>query len=359
MKHEAVGKIRAQVAAWRHGNPGRGLKIIAVAGAQGKTTTALYLGEILQEAGHTVMTMTSAGCRYNGTPLPDRYDQTADALHRCLAGARKQSAQYVVMEVSDALAAAQVLPTLAITMSIITNDSPSARVLLDQAVDYTVVPSGFDMAGLAVAPHQAISFGEDAAADAQIVEVKEYRKGTEIDMIIDHQTKLTVSTYLIGKANAFNVAAAVSAAYVLTAPTSVFEEGVARLETVAGNYEYLPVPEISYDVAVDRAYTPTSVEMVLTTANALKKRRLLVIADASIPSDLYETVKRLGDRVMVVGTGPEFPGVEQLTDLQSALDLMRRGAKKDDIVLLIGREVGALQPDGRSYAHRLVEASHE
>lgn len=359
MEHEVVGKMRARVAAWRHGNPGRGLKIIAVAGMHGKTTTALLLGEMLEEAGSSVVTMTSLGCKRGGTRMPGRYDHSADSVHRCLAQAKKENVQYVVMEVSDALVATQVLPTLLITMSVVTNDSPSAQALLNQTVDYTVVPSGFDVAGLSVAPHQAISFGEDIASEAQITGVKEYRKGTEIDMIIDHQTKLTVSTYLIGKANALNVAAAVSAAYVLAADTQSFEEGVARLETVPGNYDYLPMPDVNYDVVVDRANSRSSLELVLSTARALKKRRLLVIADASVTSELYDDLKRLSDRVTIVGNAPELPGVDQAADPRSAFDLMRRGAKKDDLILFVGREVGGLQPDGRTKAHEMLGVTGE
>lgn len=360
MKHEVVGNVQAKLARWRYGNPGRGLKIIAVAGGEGKTTTALFIGELLQEAGHSVMTMTSLGCSRNGVAVTGvAYDHSADALQRCLANAKKHGVRYVVLEISDALVATQVLPTLLITMSVVTNDSPSAQALLNQAVDYTVVPDGFNIAGLTVAPHQAISFGEDMAAEAQIVSVKEYRKGTEIDMIIDHQTKLTVATHLIGKANALNVAAAVSAVYVLAADTQSFEEGVARLETVPGNYEYLPMSDAAYDVVVDRAMTQTSIGLVLATARTLKKRRLLVIADATVGSELYDDLKRLSDRAMIIGNVPELPGLEQASDPRSAFDLMRRGAKKDDLILLLGGDVGAIGPDGNTKAHAMFEVTGE
>jgi UDP-N-acetylmuramoyl-L-alanyl-D-glutamate--2,6-diaminopimelate ligase len=359
MEHEVVGKLRARVAAWRHGNPSRTLKIIAVAGAHGKTTTTLLLGEMLQEAGHSVMTLTGHGCLHNGQLISRRYDTSADTLQHCLATAKKKDVGYVIVEVTDALVATHVLPTLLITMSVVTSDSTAARSLLEQPVDYTVVPSGFDVVGLSVEPHQAISFGEDGTSEAQIAKVTERRKGTEIDLVIDHQTKLSVATYLVGKANVLNVAAAISAAYVLAADTNAFEEGIARLELVRGNFEYLQAGDVPYLVAVDGAASERSVELVLGSANAFKKRRLLVVADASVPTETYPTIKRLSDRAAVVGTAPELPGLEQASSMQAALDLITRAAKKDDLVLLIGREFAALGADDLTAAHHMFEAKSE
>jgi UDP-N-acetylmuramyl tripeptide synthase len=359
MEHEVVGKLRARAAAWRYKNPARSLKLIAVAGAYGKTTTIMLLGEMLQEAGYSVMTLTNHGCLHNGQPIARHYDTSADALQHCLSVARKKEIDYVIIEVNEALIATHVLPTLLLTMSIVTGDAPSSQALLSEPVDYAVVPSGFDVAGLRVAPHQAISFGDSDLAEAQIANITERRMGTEVDMVIDHQTKLSVATYLVGKANALNVAAAVSAAYVLAADTSTFEEGVARLERVAGNYDYIPAADLPYSVAVDAASSEQSLGLVLASAAKLKKRRLLVVVDSSVSTEHYPMIKQLADRVITVGESAELPGVEQVADMKSALDLAKRGAKKDDLLLLLGREFAALQPDGTTLAHHMVEAPGE
>ncbi len=358
MDHEAVGKLRARVAAWRHGNPSRGLKVIAVAGASGKTTTVLLIGEILQEAGHVVVTLTSHGCFHNGQLITNHYDTSSSAVQHCLAVAKKKSVDYVVMEVSDALVATHALPTLLITMSVVTNESPTATALLNQPVDYTVVPSGFDVAGLAVAPHQAISFGESESSEAQVTTVNERRKGTEIDLVIDHQTKVSVATYLVGRANAMNVAAAVASAYVLATDRSVFEEGIARLEQVVGNYDYIPTDQ-PFEVVVDGATSERSVELVVTSAAKLKKRRLLVAADASISSEQYPTLKRLSDRLTVVGDNLAFPGAERADTLQAAYELMKRSAKKDDTILLLGSQYAERNEGDTTVAHLLVKGSGE
>lgn len=358
MRQDLIGGPKAKLVAWRYGNPARGLRIIAVAGAAGKSTVALLLSEIFQEAGSSVTALTSHGSFHNGKELGgDAYDSSIEALQQQLTKAKKHKAYYVIVEVTDSLVATHGLETMPIEMSIITGDSATAQALLQQPVNSTVIPVGFDIDGQKVAPHQAISFGSDEPAEARITAITERRKGTEIEMTIDHQIKIELATYLIGQANALNVAAAVSAAYVLAVNTNDFQEGVARLEKVSGNYEYVQPDDELYEVVVDTATAATSVELVLGSAKKLKKRRLLIVADGSISSELYPLLTQYADRVVAVGDGQELPGVELVDSLQTGIDVTLRGAKKDDVVLLLGKEFGARQPDGTTKAYQMVRGA--
>jgi UDP-N-acetylmuramoyl-L-alanyl-D-glutamate--2,6-diaminopimelate ligase len=357
METELVGKLKARLAAYRYRNPAKAVKLVAVAGPSGKTTTALLLSEILQEAGNSVLTLTNHGCYLNGEMQKLHYDTSPGAVQRSLALAKRKQVNYVVLEVTDAFVATHVLPTLTLEMSIITGDSPSAQTLLNQPVNYTVVPSGFDVAGLSVAPHQAISFGNDEAAEACIRSTTLRRKGTEVEVLIDHQTKCDVATFLVGKANVRNVAAAISAAYVLAIDLSTLEEGIARLERVTGNFEYLSSGsnEQAYQVVVDAALSPESLELVLSSAAQLKKRRLLVAVDGPLPVGHEKALKHYADRMIVVNNTLEIAGLESAASLQEAFDLVRRGAKKDDLVLLVGKEYAGLEPDGGTKAQRMMD----
>ena len=51
---------RTKMVSLRYGNPARGLRIIAVTGTNGKTTTACYINEILKEAGFKTALFTTA-----------------------------------------------------------------------------------------------------------------------------------------------------------------------------------------------------------------------------------------------------------------------------------------------------------
>ena len=354
MKQNALGEMKARTMAWRYGHPARGLKVIGVAGSKGKTTTALLLNELLLESGAKVAVFTNQISLLDGKKLTGAYDTSAEALQQQLQAVKKKGAYYVIIEITEALLKTHTLPTLPIEMSIITSESESASALLEHPANSSVIPTGFNTEGIRVAPHQLISFGTDEGSEAHIIRVAERRKGTEVDLVIDHQTKIAVATYLVGQANALNVAAAASAAYVLAIGTEHFEEGVARLESVAGNYEYLTLENAVYDAVVDGAYTLASVELILGSAKKLAKRRLLVVADSTVSDEVYPAVSQIADRLIVVGSGPELPGVEMVATLQEATGIAMRAAKKDDLLLLIGKEVAAMQPIGVTYAQKLI-----
>jgi len=244
-------KLTAKAAAARYRNPSKSLRVIAVVGPYGKTTTSLLLAELLMESGNSVLVLTNKGSKLNGEPLNTRFEPTARSIQRLLALGRKKSVDFVIIEVDQTVVDSHVLESIVLEMVVLesivlemvvaTAESDVARAMLERPMAYSVVPSAFTAEARDVAPHQAISFGTDELADARIGKVKLFRKGTEIELVIDHQTTLQLATHLIGHANAYNVAAAVAAAYVLAAKIESFVDGVARLEEVPGNYEYLPL----------------------------------------------------------------------------------------------------------------------
>ena len=354
MKRDFTAQLRAKTAALRHGHPSRALRIIMVAGEYGASTTALLLGELLDEARWPTMVLTPLTSHMAGKPYKQGYDGSAAALQKQLAKARKHGMRAVIVVLTDTLAHEHILETLSIDMSIITSLSPEAETLLAHQVDYMVVPSDFDMEQASVPAHQAISYGENVLADAKIQSIKLFKKGTEIELVVDHQTTLQLATFLVGKANVRNVAAAVAAAYVLGIDTDLFEEGIARLEGVSGNYVPIPTDK-PYDVAVDSARHHVSYELVLETAKALAKRRLIVACDETVDKQGRRYAKEIANRVVVVGTDKdEVGGVTAAENAQSAALVALRSAKKDDSVLLLGTSYGATQ-DGTTVAQSIVE----
>lgn len=346
MKQDVVGEIKARITAWRHGNPAKDVKIIAVAGPHGKTTTALFLGEILQEAGINTLVLTN---RTNST-----YDQSVETLQAELQKAKKDGVFYVVIEITETLLKTCNLTILPIELSIITGDSLSARGLLEHPASSSVVPAGLDIDDIKVAPHQIISFGVEQDAEALVTNVTERRKGTELEMVIDHQTRIELATYLVGHANAMNLAAAVSAAYVLAVDTVAFQEGAARLERIPGNYDYIEREDLPYDIVVDGANTAEALERVLTSAKNLKKRRLLVVLDDSVSEQLYADAVKLADRVFVASEGLEVANIEKANNIQAAVDLAKRAAKKSDTLLLLGCEFSKTDDAIRTVAHQMI-----
>lgn len=320
---------RAKLINARYGNPTGVVRIIAVTGAYGKTTTACLVEALLKESGRSVITFLN--------DLRDKEDAAA-WLPRELKKAKQNGVDFCILEITPDLMASGALIGLSFDTVVVTSQSAEADTLLEQAVNYAVVPDDYQGAMLAIAEHQIISFGEQDAAEAKIDETTLYRKGTEVKLTIDHHTSLTVATHLVGKANAFNVAAAIATAYVLGVALDTVEEGIAQLEEVEGNYLSIP-GDRPYSMVIDGASIDKSVELVVQSASELKKRRLIVaLEEKGISEAALKAVKKTADRLILVGQAKApMLGVEVVTSAEEAWLIAQRAAKKDDTLLLMGR----------------------
>lgn len=359
MKQDVFGKVRARKAALRHKHPSRSLNLIVVAGDYGVRTTALYLGELLAECGTTTAVFTDDVSHIAGTPYDHAYDVSADAVQRALSKAKKQ-ADTVVLGITPALLRTHALETLRCTMTILTSDGEAAETVSRLPIRQAVVASTIDTTALQLSPHQVITYGEDATAEASIKHVTLYRKGTEVDVTIDHQTNLKLSTHLLGIANAHCVAAAAAAGYLLGLNLHQFEEGIARLEAVTGNFDPLhtKAPVTAY---VDSAPSDRSVVLAHQSARQLAKRRLLVACDGTISPDSIDMLESEVDRLTVVG-GHDAPHRYGADSLESAIHTTLRAAKKDDTVLLLGVDFARIEStgDGQPSTHaQLIIDEHD
>jgi UDP-N-acetylmuramoyl-L-alanyl-D-glutamate--2,6-diaminopimelate ligase len=209
---------------------------------------------------------------------------------------------------------------------------------------------------------QKITYGKHKEAEAHIDSVKLYRKGTEAKVTIDHQTKLDLATNLPGEFNAYNMTAAVAAAYLLGIDLNDIVEGVANLEAVPGRFERV-ADGLPYDVIVDYAHTPDGLEKLLQAARAITKNRVILVFGACGDRDktkrpiMGEIAANLADRIFLTdeesyNEDPEqirrmvYDGIEkvkggaikttEIADRREAIDKALSVAKKGDTVLITG-----------------------
>lgn len=94
-------KALALLSAQKAGYPARKLKLIAITGTKGKTTSSFLLAHILESSGHTVALLSTAGNRINGHDLPASLTTAQpDYLHQFFKLCVEQQVTYVVMEVA-------------------------------------------------------------------------------------------------------------------------------------------------------------------------------------------------------------------------------------------------------------------
>lgn len=352
MRRDIFGAMKARKAAVQYGHPSKGVQLIVVAG-DGAATTSKMLAELLREAGKRVAVFTSRESAVESVPYTLSFEQSSGSIQQALSAARKQRCETVVMEMVGALTKRQIVSTLHLDMALITGQTDNSEVLLDQALVYAVLPHGFSTENLPVAPHQLISVGESDQAEAQISDIKLYRKGTELTLTIDHQTVIAVATHLVGKANATSAAFAAAAGYVLGVPVDIIPEGIARLEGLAGNYQTIE-HDGQYQVVVDSSVEPEAVAQLIASAKQLARRRLMVVCDNSVDSEVIRDIKPDVDRLIGV-SGHSQVFTDEASSLEEAVSIALRAAKKDDLVMMIGRDFASVARDGVTRAQEIVE----
>ena len=385
---EAVAKLedayrsaRVRALSARYGYPARSLRVIAVTGTNGKTTTVNYLNEILKEAGYTTAMFSTALIEVAGQRKVNDLNVTVASVQKMqefFKAAKTANVDFVVMEFPSHAIHQKKLAGVPVEMAIMTNLTQDHLDYHGTMEAYAEVKGRlfagspkfivlnrddewFEYFNQFPAGSQKITDGEREEAEARIDHIKLYRKGTEARVVIDHQTTLELATALPGKYNVYNMTAAVSAAYLLGVPLEAIIEGAANLETIPGRFERV-VDGTGYDVVVDYAHTPDGLEKLLTAARDITKNRVILVFGATGDRDkgkrpiMGEIAANLADRIFLTdeesyNEDPKlirdmvYEGIEkakgavkttEVADRRDAIEKALAIAKKGDTVLITG-----------------------
>ena len=378
---EVYRRSRVKLVSARYGNPARDLRVIAITGTNGKTTTANYINEILKEAGLVTAMFTTAVIEVAGERQLNDLNATVGStarMQRFFRDAKKAKVDYVVLEITSHALHQHKLATVPIEVAVMTN-------LTQDHLDYHKTMEGyaeaksklfkgepkfivlnrddewFDYFNQFQAGSQKITYGTHEEAEARIDSVKLYRKGSEARVVIDHQTKLELATALPGKFNVYNMTAAAATAYILGVKRSDIVEGVANLEGVPGRFERV-IENKDFDVIVDYAHTPDALEKLLEAAKSTTKNRVILVFGSCGDRDkgkrpiMGEIAARNADRIILTdeesyNEDPEvirrmiYEGIEaasgtgkttEIADRREAIDKALSIAKKGDTILITG-----------------------
>jgi UDP-N-acetylmuramyl-tripeptide synthetase len=296
---EVYRRGRVHAISARYGYPARDLKVIAVTGTNGKTTVSNYINEIFKAAGFTTAMFTTAVIEVNGGRRINDLNATVastNEMQRFFREARKADVDYVVLEVTSHALDQHKLSTVPVECAIMTNLTQdhldyhgtmekyaAAKAKLFAGQPRFIVLNADDEWYSYFDDYEAgehkISYGTNDGADCQIRRVKLYKKGSEAEVVFDHQTKLELATALPGKYNVYNMTAAACAAYLMYVKLDAIQEGVANLEGVPGRFEYVEIAK-PYDVIVDYAHTPDALEKLLEAARGVTKNRVILVFGA-------------------------------------------------------------------------------
>lgn len=377
----AYRKSRVRAVSARYGNPAANLKVLAITGTNGKTTTACYLNEILKEAGLKTAMFTTAVIEVAGERELNDLNMTVASTvqtQKFFARAKKAKVDYVILEVTSHSLHQHKLDGVPIEAAIMTNltqdhldyhHSMEAYALAKAELfaknpRYIVLnhdDKWFDFFDAFAASELKMTYGVNKSAEARIKGVKLYKKGSEANLMIDHQTPLELATALPGKFNVYNMTAAAALAYLLHIELEVIRDGVANLEAVPGRFERVEI-EAPYEVIVDYAHSPDALEQLLEAVRHITKNRVILVFGACGDRDktkrpiMGEIGARLADRIIVTDEESynEDPAVirqaiikgiesqrgaaktEEIADRRQAIEKALSIARPGDTVLVTG-----------------------
>ena len=374
-------KTRIQLVSARYGWPARGLRVIAVTGTNGKTTTANYINEILKQAGYKTAMFTTAVIEVAGESKINDLNATVASVSRMqqfLNEARRSKVDFVILEVTSHSLHQHKLDGVPIEAAVMTNltqdhldyhktmekYAAAKGLLFARNPRYIVLnrdDDWFDYFDRYLAEEQKITYGKSEDADVRISDIKLYKKGSEATLSFDHQEKSQLATYLPGEYNVFNMAAAASICYVLGVSMSDIKNGIASLEGIPGRFERATKDE-KYEVIVDYAHTPDALEKLLEATRNITKKRIILVFGACGDRDalkrpiMGKIAAKLADEIILTdeesyNEDPDqirrdiYAGIEEskatnktteIADRREAIRHALNIAKKDDTILITG-----------------------
>lgn len=374
-------KTRIQLVSARYGWPARGLRVIAVTGTNGKTTTANYINEILKQAGYKTAMFTTAVIEVAGESKINNLNATVASVSRMqqfLNEARRSKVDFVILEVTSHSLHQHKLDGVPIEAAVMTNltqdhldyhktmekYAAAKGLLFARNPRYIVLnrdDDWFDYFDKYLAEEQKITYGKSEDADVRISDIKLYKKGSEAVLAFDHQEKSQLATYLPGEYNIFNMAAAASICYVLGVSMSDIKNGIASLEGIPGRFERATKDE-KYEVIVDYAHTPDALEKLLEATRNITKKRIILVFGACGDRDalkrpiMGKIAAKLADEIILTdeesyNEDPDkirrdiYAGIEEskatnktteIADRREAIRHALNIAKKDDTILITG-----------------------
>lgn len=287
-------KSLAIAAANFYGHPGRALKMVAVTGTNGKTTTTHLIDSILKATGQgTGLFGTIAYHTPRGEyPSPNTTPESLE-LQGFLAEIRDAGGKFAVLEASSHALAMDRLWCCHFDAAVFTNltrehmdyhktfdDYFAAKRRLfegtgsgapEVGVINTDDPYGKLLTGMAKA---TFSYGLQGNADITTPKFNLSFSGLKFTA---HSPagKIELESRLVGRINVYNILAAVGAAVALGVSRGDIEKGIRDLESVSGRFQRIEMGQ-PFSVVVDYAHTDDALENLIRTARELNPKGRII-----------------------------------------------------------------------------------
>lgn len=359
--------LRAVVANFIYGSPAKQMHVIMVTGTNGKTTTAVLIAKILEEAGNRVGLSSTAFFQTGKEVIPNDKNMTVTnpfSLQKMLDKMRKAEVDWAVIEVtSHALSQYRTwgIPVEAAVMTNLTQDhldyhgtmekyAAAKGKLFAKKPNFIVLNSDdqwFEFFDKYEAKTKKVSYGTKESDECRIVSAKLGKKSSTLKLALGSE-EIEVNLGLIGKFNAYNALAATATAYAIGVAPKYIKRGLEAVTNVPGRLEKIEEGQ-NFDVIVDYAHTPDALENSLETLKAMTKGKLITVFGATGDRDkdkrpkMGKIVGNLSDVAMVTDDEPysEDPAKIRSEVIagfhETAADMREVASRREAISMAIGQ----------------------
>jgi len=329
------------------------LKMVAVTGTNGKTTTTKIIADILRLNGKKVGLIGTLGVS-TGKEMKETGFTTPDPeiLHKTLFEMKKKGVEYVVMEASAHALALKKLDGIKFEASVFTNltqdhldffgDMESylkAKKLLfsSEKTKVGIVYSGDEFARKLMNEVYLpiLTYNDKETADCCAKNIVSTSDGSSFECKLFYNDFL-VNSQFVGDYNIQNILGAMLTARFLGITTENIKKSVAKISPAEGRFN-----KINFNgktIIVDFAHTPDGLEKVLKTAREITENKLICIFGCGGNRDktkrpiMGKISEELCDEVIVTSDNPRFE--EPLEIIDDITD----GMVKNNYTVLIKRE---------------------
>ncbi len=375
---------QAVIAGTKNGFPGRKLRVIAVTGTNGKTTTCFMLWNMLKTAGHKtgIMTTVAYGVDKLNPELGHMTTVDAFTLNSRIKSIADSGAEFLILEVtSHALAEFRTLG-IPVEIAIFTN-------LTHEHLDYhktlecyrNAKGKLFKKAKFSIlnADDSATKYYKTISKDYTTYGIKHGTNRPENVKLLVSGVKysfhgMDIETKIPGEFNVMNSLAAVIAGEKLGLKKSDIEKGIKTLASVEGRMNVIDEGQ-PFTVIVDYAHAPDAIEKVFNSVKNHKGRIISVHGgagrrDPSTRPIRGELLAKHSDIVIITEDDSRDEPLDKIMqgfvdgaikagktinkdlftepDRKKAIKLALDKAKKGDLVLILGKghEKTILRADG-------------
>ncbi len=284
----------AELSALMLGKPASKLKIIAITGTKGKTTTAFLLEHLLKNTGYKVALLSSVENRIFLKNFPAHLTtHHPDYLHAFFDLCVRAGVEWVVMEVAAQAVSLKRVAGLAFDAVIFTNFSKEHGEFYTSIDDYfaakksllgQVNPDGLvllnrddaDVASLSQSFCRTKLFTlESPSADLTASLIKSDIMGLQGNLTLNDEEAYLQVPNLMGKYNLYNIAAATLCASALGIDMCSIKQALAYFPGVPGRLNRYNLPNGAY-AFIDQAPNPVSFEATLSTLSNLTSHLIVV-----------------------------------------------------------------------------------